>query len=122
RIDHAADHISAHRDGGHAPQPAHLAALLNVGVLAQDDHADLDIFQVEGQAERTVLELDELLAANAPQAGYASNAVPNFQHLSDAANRDCWRVALDLGFELFRQIFGDVCRHLVCQLSPSNYV
>src|ERR1700752_783371 len=41
RADHAAEEAVAHRDGQHLTGAAHPLAFLDLGVFAEDDHADL---------------------------------------------------------------------------------
>ncbi len=56
RIDHAAQQRIAHGHRRNALRAAHQLAFFNIGVLAQNDHADALFFQVERDAQRAVRE------------------------------------------------------------------
>ena len=95
RIDHAADHGVADR---HAQQPAgafDFVAFVDRQVVAQDDHADRVLFEVEGQADDAAGELDHFAGHDARQAVDARNAVAHFQHATDFAD-------VDLRLEVFQ--------------------
>ena len=88
RIDHAAQHGVAH---GHGEQPAGAAdfvALVDLQVIAEDDHAHRIFFEVEGQAEDAAGKLDHLAGHHAGQAVDAGDAVAHLDHPADLADVD----------------------------------
>ncbi|OPZ85370.1 MAG: hypothetical protein BWY76_01444 [bacterium ADurb.Bin429] len=82
---HAADHRQAHR---HLHDPSggmHGIAFVNIGVGAQEDAADVVLFQVEGHAHHPAGKLDEFAGHGIGQPVDAGDAVADLQHLPDAA-------------------------------------
>src|SRR5690554_2046089 len=99
-VHHAANETIADRHGRHTPEPPHLAALADIGILAEDDDTHLIVLEVEGQPLRAILKLNKFLAANALQARGARNAVANFENTPDRVDRNFGLEALNLRFEL----------------------
>ena len=62
--------------------------LLEVVDLAQDDGADGVLVEVEGQAQRAVLELQQLVHRRAGQAGHPGDAVAHLDDPSDLLGPD----------------------------------
>ncbi len=60
-IDYAANQPSPNRDGSDAPGTAHGHPLGNFGVFTHNDDADAAAFQVEGNTNNTVCELNQFL-------------------------------------------------------------
>ena len=84
---------------GHPEQlagPAHLVALLDAEVVAEDDDADRALFQVEDLAEGAVLELEQLAGHGVRQAVDAGDAVADLEHPADLGEVDLAAVLLDL--------------------------
>ena len=75
RVDHAADHLLAHRHRDDAPGPLDRVALLDLGVLAEEHDADAVLLEVERQAEHAVRELEHLACHGAVHAVHAGDAV-----------------------------------------------
>ncbi len=88
RIEHAADHRVAHRHAQQLAGAADLVPFLDVQVIAENDHADGVLFQVERQADGPAGELDHLAGHHAGQAVDARNAVAHLQHATDLADVD----------------------------------
>ena len=87
-------HGVAHR---HAQQPAgalDFVALVDLQVIAQDDHADGVLFEVEGQPDDAAGKLDHFAGHDAGQAVDPGNAVAHLEHAADFAD-------VDLRFVLF---------------------
>ena len=104
RVDHAAEQGVAHGDGEDAAGRADGLALLDAVGVPQDDGADRLLVQVEGQADRAVLELQQLVDRGVGQAGYSGDAVA---HLGDPADG----LGLQRGLEalqVLRERGGDV--------------
>ena len=68
-------------------------------VVAEDDHADRVLFQVEGQPDDAVGKLDHFAGHHARQAVDARNAVADFQDASDFADVDLGFVVLNFLLE-----------------------
>ena len=68
RVDHAAEHGVADRHGEQPAGAADLVALVDREEVAEDDHADRVLFQVEGQPVDAAGELDHLAGHHAGQA------------------------------------------------------
>ena len=94
RIEHAAQHGIAHGHAEQAAGAAHLVALVDLQVVAQDDDAHRILFEVEGQAVHLAGELDHLAGHDVRQAVDAGDAVAYFDHATDLAD-------VDAGLELF---------------------
>src|SRR5690606_37505543 len=75
RVDHATEVPVAHGDREHLARAADLLALLDPGELTEDDDTDVADVEVQGEAERAVLELHELVRHDAGQALDARDAV-----------------------------------------------
>jgi hypothetical protein len=64
-----------------------LVALLDLEVVAQDDRADVVLFEVEGHAERSVRELDHLVGHHVLEAVDARDPVTDLQDGADPISR-----------------------------------
>ncbi len=110
-IDHPADQPVAHRHRHDAPGAAHQVALLDAGIVAHDDDADIVGFQVKGQAHdalaaRLGRELDQLHGHDVGQAAGAGDAVSHLEHRSDVHRLDRGLKGFDLLFQCCRDFFG----------------
>ncbi len=65
-----------------------LVAFGDLQVVAEDDHADRVLFEVEGQADDAVGELDHFAGHDAGQAVDAGDAVADLEHAADFADVD----------------------------------
>ena len=83
RVDDATDELGTDRGLDDAAGRLDLAALLDAGVLAEDDRADGVLFQVEGEAEDVVAEVQELGGHAVREAVDARDAVAD---LDDGAH------------------------------------
>ncbi len=88
RIEHAADHRVADRHGQQLAGALDLVPFLDRQVVAENDHADGVLFQVERQADDAAGELDHLAGHDARQAVDAGDAVAHLQHAADLADVD----------------------------------
>ena len=70
--------------------------LLEVVDLAQDDGADGVLVEVEGQAERAVLELEQLVHRRAGQARHPGDAVAHLDDPADLLGADLGGVLVDV--------------------------
>ena len=93
RVEHAAHHRFAHRDGQQPSQGPHFVALVDAQVVAENDHADAVLFQVEGQPLDAVGEFDHFAGHHAGQAVHAGDSVADFEHRAHFADID---LALEL--------------------------
>ena len=75
RVDHPAHEAVTHGDREDLAGPAHRLALLDLVEVAEDHDADLAGVEVERDAERAVLELQQLVGHRRGQAGHARDAV-----------------------------------------------
>ena len=97
RIDDPADHGRRRPAPAAAAGAAHLVALGDVQVVAEDDDADRVLFEVERQAaDAGARELDHLAGHDAGQAVDAGDAVADLQHPADLAGLELRPVLLDL--------------------------
>ena len=64
-------------------------------IVAEDDHADGVLFQVERQADDAAGELDHFAGHHARQAVDARDAVAHFEHATDFADVDLRLVVLN---------------------------
>ena len=96
RIDHAAEH-GRRRPARSSSRPVLRTSSPSVivQVVAEDDDADRVLFEVEGQADRAVGELDHLAGHHAGQAVDAGDAVADLEHAADLADVDLRRELLD---------------------------
>ena len=88
RIDHAADDSRSDR---HAQQPAgafDFVPFLDAEIVAENDHADRALLQIEGQTDDAAGKLDHFAGHDTRQAVDARDAVAHFQHASDFADVD----------------------------------
>jgi hypothetical protein len=89
RVDDAAEERVADGHGEHLAGPLDLLALLDRGELTEDDDADLVDVEVERQAQRAVLELEELVGHRRGQALDVRDAVAGVGHATDLFARGC---------------------------------
>jgi len=106
RVDDAADQGLAHRHLQHAPGALDEVALLDEGVLAEEHGADVVFFEVEGQADDVVRELEHLHGQAVAQAVDTSDPVADLEDGPDLFDLDLGLVVLDLGFEDRGDLFG----------------
>ncbi len=96
RIDHAAQEFVTH---GHAQQgsgAANFFTFVDVQIVAEDNHADRVLFEVERQASHAAGELDHFTRHDAGQTVNLSDTVAHFQHAANIADVDVCRELLDL--------------------------
>ena len=74
-VDHAADHLLAHRDFDDASAAADLIALLQAGIVAQQHDADVVLLQVHHHAAQIPVEFNQLARHGIRHAGDAADAV-----------------------------------------------
>ena len=67
---------------------ADFVAFGDLQVITENDDTDRVLFEVEGEADRAVGELDHLLSHDARQAVHAGDAVADFEHAADVADVD----------------------------------
>ncbi len=89
--------------------------------LAQHDRADGVLVQVQGQAQRAVLELQQLVHRRAGQARHAGDPVADLHDPPDLLGRDARRVLLHVALQRRRDLTG-VDRQLCHQTAPSVVV
>src|SRR5206468_3116581 len=99
RVDHAADHGVAHRHAEQLAGTADFVPFVDRQVIAQDDHADGVLFEVERQADHAAGKADHLARHHAGEPVHAGNAIPDLQHAAHLADVDARLVLLDLGLE-----------------------
>ena len=106
RVDHAADQGLA---DGHLEHPAGAldeVALLDEGVLAEEHGADVVFFEVEGQPDDVVGELEHLHGHAVAQAVDTSDPVADLEDGADLFDLDLGLIVLDLGLEDRGDLFG----------------
>ena len=96
RVDHPADQRLADRDAEELAGRGDRLAFVDVGVFAEDDHADRRLFEVERQTLDAVLELDHLAGHHAREAVDPRDAVADLEHAADLGPRDLGLELLDL--------------------------
>ena len=96
RVDHAADHRLADRDAEQLAGGGDGLALVDLGVVAQDDHADRRLFEVERQPLDAVLEGDHLAGHHAREAVDPRDPVADLEHAPDLGPGDLGLELLDL--------------------------
>ena len=106
RVDDAADHGLAHRHLQHAAGALDEVALLDEGVLAEEHGADVVFFEVEGQPDDVVRELEHLHGHAVAQAVDTSDPVADLEDGADLFDLDLGLVALDLGLQDGGDLFG----------------
>ncbi len=106
RVHHSPDEGVAHGHLHDAAGGAHLIALADLGVVAEDHGADGVLLQVQGQAHDLVGELEDLVVHGALEAVHAGDAVAGLYHRADIHRRHLHAKLLDLlandGGYLFR--------------------
>ena len=106
RVDDAADHGLAHRHLQHAAGALDEVALLDERVLAEEHGADVVFFEVEGQPDDVVRQLEHLHGHAVAQAVDAGDAVADLEDGADLFDLDLRLVALDLGLQDGGDLFG----------------
>src|SRR5262249_35127785 len=100
RIDDAADDGVADGDAEKLAGAAHLVALGDFEVLAEDDHTDGVFFEVEGDAaDAGAREFDHLPGHDRGQAVDTGDAVAHFQDAADLAGVDLRPVLINFRLE-----------------------
>ncbi len=87
RVDDAAEVTLADADGEHLTGALHRLALLDSAELAEDDRTDLALFEVEGETEGSVLELQQFVRHGGGQALHLRDAVAGNADRSDLLAR-----------------------------------
>jgi hypothetical protein len=105
RVDHAPDQFLADRHRDELAGALDLVALLDAQVVAEDDHADRALLQVEDLAEGAVREGEQLGRHRVAEAVDPGDAVAHLEHPADLGQLDVALVLPDL--------FGDDRRDLV---------
>src|SRR5215213_3376771 len=97
-----AEHALAYRNAGQPLGAPYRITLLDVGIVASDDNADVVLLQVERQAcdllSRGVLEFHHLLVHDVGKAVDARDAVPDLEYLSDLLGPDAVFVICNSAF------------------------
>ena len=106
RVDDAADHGLADGDLEHAAGALDEVALLDEGVLAEEHGADVVFFEVEGQTDDVVGQLEHLHGQAVAQAVDTSDPVADLEDGPDLFDLDLGLVVLDLGLEDRGDLFG----------------
>jgi hypothetical protein len=88
RVDHAADHCVADRDGQQSSERADFVPLGDFQIIAQDDHADAVFFQVKRQPDDSAGELNHFARSDIRQAVDSGDTVAHFQDHADFSNVD----------------------------------
>jgi hypothetical protein len=83
RVHHATEVAVPHRDREDLAGPADRLTLLDAGEVTQDDDTDLAGVEVQGEAERAVLELEELVGHHRGQPAHAGDAVAGLRNGAD---------------------------------------
>ena len=96
RVDHPAEEAVADRHREDLAGAVHRLALVDALLLAEDDHADLADVQVQGQAQRAVLEPEQLVGHRRGQPLDAGDAVTGLGDRADLLARDLRRVGRDV--------------------------
>ena len=106
RVDHPAEQGVADRDRQDPAGRLDELLLLELVDLAEDDRADGLLVEVEGQPERAVLELEQLVDRGAGQAGDPGDAVADLDDAADLLGADLGGVLGDVP----PQRLGDLAR------------
>ena len=106
RVHHPADQRVADRHLHDAAGGLDLVALLERGVVAQDQDADGLLLEVEGHAHDPVRELEQLLGERAGEAVDLGDAVAHLDDGADAADVDALVESLDLAADDRRDLVG----------------
>ena len=104
RVDDASEQALA---DGHLQQPpggAHLAALLQLGVVAEDDGADFGLVEVQRQAGDAVAEVEHLVEHGVAETFDLRDAVADLADHADGLLGRRGLHARDLRFELLNQV------------------
>ena len=117
-VDHTAE--QGVTDGHRLDAPGCLDRLLLFEVvhLTEDDRADGVLVEVESQAERAVLELEQLVHGRSGQARHAGDAVADLHDPTDLLGADRRGVVLDVALERPGDLAG-VDRQLCHHCAPS---
>ena len=103
-VDHPTEHAVADGDRQDPAGGLDRLALLDVVDVAEDDGADRRLVEVEGEADRAVLELEQLVDGGVGKARHAGDAVADLGDAADRARLERRREAL----EVLLQRRGDV--------------
>ena len=106
RVHHPADQRVADRHLDHASGGLDLVALLELGVVAQDQGADRLLFQVEGHAHDAARKLEQLRRQRAGQPEDLGDAVADLHDGADAGDIGSLVEALDLASDDRRDLVG----------------
>ena len=109
RIEHAADHRVTHRYGEQPAGALHLVPLSDLQVVAENDHADRVLFEIERQADDPAGELDHFACHHAREAPDAGDAVAHLKHAADLPDVDARLVADDFLAKNGCDFVGQVC-------------
>ncbi len=102
RVDHPADHRLADRHAEELAGCGDGLALVDLCKVAEDDHADRRLFEVECQAADPVRELDHLAGHHAGEAVNPRDAVAHLEHAADLGPGH-------LGLKLLDLALNDCC-------------
>ena len=98
-VHHAAKHGVAYGHSGNLAGGLHGAAFLNPATFAHQHHADVVVFEVQGNAFGAVFELNQLAGHHLLEAVDPGNAITDLEHSSDIADRNRLVVVLNLLLE-----------------------
>ena len=106
RVDHAADHRLADRNGNDPARALDDAALVQPGIAAQNDDGNGILFQVERHAILAVFKLDQLIGHALVKTARPGDTVADEDDRTGFILLDLLRILLDLCFYDFRNLFG----------------
>ena len=86
RIEHATENGVTHGHAQQLPRAADFVTFVDVEIVAENDHADGVLFQVERQPVHSAGKLDHFTGHHAGKPIYAGNSVADFQHAADFAD------------------------------------
>ena len=117
-VDHTTEKGVADRHGLDAAGRLDRLLFLEAVDLAEDDGADGVFVQVQGQAQRAVLELEQFVDRRAGKARHPGDAVTDLDDAADLLGPDRRGVLLDVALERLGDLTG-VDRQLCHQSAPS---
>ncbi len=113
RVDHAADHGVAHGHAHDASGALDFVAFFDLGVFAEQHHADLIFFQVHGDAGHAVREREQFAGHDFVESIDARDAVAQRDDGASLVHGDLGFVVLDLLADQFRDfVCFDLCHKI----------
>ena len=111
RVNHAPDQSVSHRHGHNLVSPLDNIAFFDFGVVAEQHHAYLILFQVQRNPGHAVREREHLAFHALLQAVNARDAVADRNHRADFVHLDGLLVVLNLLFQYFCDLVRFDVRH-----------